>query len=75
MPVYSSGVARGLSPYSGRRRGRLVDRRQLLKRVDEAWEAFNESYTGLSDVQLLEPGVTGTWSVRDILAHVTTWEE
>jgi hypothetical protein len=24
---------------------------------------------------MLEPGVTGTWSVRDILAHVTTWEE
>jgi len=43
--------------------------------VNEAWEAFNESYAGLSDVQLMEAGVTGTWSVRDILAHVTTWEE
>ena len=37
--------------------------------------AFNESYAGLSDVELMEPGVTGAWSVRDILAHVTTWEE
>ena len=37
--------------------------------------AFGESYAGLSDVQLMEPGVTGAWSVRDILAHVTTWEE
>ena len=36
---------------------------------------FNESYAGLSDAQLMEPGVTGAWSVRDILAHVTTWEE
>jgi hypothetical protein len=52
-----------------------VDRRQFLKRVDEAWEAFNESYAGLSDAQLMEAGVTGDWSVRDILAHVTTWEE
>ena len=52
-----------------------MDRRQLLKRLDKAWVAFNESYAGLSDVQLIEPGVTGTWSVRDILAHVTTWEE
>lgn len=24
---------------------------------------------------MVEPGVTGAWSVRDILAHVTTWEE
>ena len=23
----------------------------------------------------MEPGVTGAWSVRDIIAHVTTWEE
>jgi hypothetical protein len=52
-----------------------VDRQQLLKRLDKAWEAFKESYAGLSDVQLMEPGVTGDWSVRDILAHVTTWEE
>jgi DinB superfamily len=37
--------------------------------------AFTESYAGLSDVQLMKPGVTGAWSVRDIVAHVTTWEE
>jgi len=52
-----------------------VDRRQLLKRLDTAWVALKASYAGLSDSQLLEPGVTGAWSVRDILAHVTTWEE
>ena len=37
--------------------------------------AFNESYAGLSDAQLTQPGVTGAWSVRDIIAHVSTWEE
>ena len=37
--------------------------------------AFNESYAGLSDAQLLTPRVTGAWSVRDIISHVTTWEE
>jgi hypothetical protein len=29
----------------------------------------------MSDSQLTEPGVVGDWSVKDILAHVTTWEE
>jgi hypothetical protein len=24
---------------------------------------------------MLEPGVIGTWSVKDIIAHVTAWEE
>lgn len=54
---------------------KLMDRQGLLKRLDEAWAAMKESYAGLSDSQLTEPGVTGDWSVKDILAHVTTWEE
>jgi hypothetical protein len=54
----------------------FVDKRQqLLKRLDKAWLAFQGSYAGLSDSELQEPGVTGAWSVRDIIAHVTTWEE
>jgi len=52
-----------------------VDKRQVLQRLDTAWGAFEESYAGLSDAQLMKPGVTGDWSVRDILAHVSTWEE
>ncbi len=52
-----------------------MDRQQLLKQLDKAWAAITESYASLSDSQLTEPGVTGNWSVKDILAHVTTWEE
>jgi hypothetical protein len=52
-----------------------LTRAQLLHRLDSAWTAFKASYAGLSEARLLEPGVSGTWSVRDILAHVTTWEE
>jgi hypothetical protein len=53
-----------------------VDRRaRLLRRLDAAWTAFNDSYAGLSEAQLLRPGVTGRWSVRDIIAHVTAWEQ
>jgi len=52
-----------------------IVRRRLLQRLDAAWRAFKDSYAGLSESQLLEPGVTGAWSVRDIISHVTTWEE
>lgn len=52
-----------------------MTREQLLKQLERTWLALKESYAGLLDSQLLEPGVTGTWSVRDILAHITTWEE
>jgi len=50
-------------------------RPQLLKRLEAAWRAFTQSHAGLPEPDLLEPGVTGAWSVRDIIAHVTTWEE
>lgn len=52
-----------------------MKKQQLLKRLEENWAALQASYAGLADSQLTEPGVTGDWSVKDILAHVTTWEE
>ena len=51
-----------------------MDRQQLLKKLDKAWALFKESYAGLSDSQLTEPGVAGEWSGKDILSHVTIWE-
>jgi hypothetical protein len=50
-------------------------KRALLQQLDRAWTDFKSSYAGLSNEALLEPGVTRAWSVRDIIAHVTTWEE
>jgi len=52
-----------------------MDRQQLLKQLDKRWTEFKESYAGLSDSQMTLPGVTGNWSVKDIIAHVTWWEE
>lgn len=52
-----------------------MNREQLFQRIDRAWSAFNGSYAGLSESKMTEPGVVGDWSVKDILAHVTTWEE
>jgi hypothetical protein len=52
-----------------------MEKQQLLKRLEKAWTEIKESYAGLSDAQLTEPGVMGDWSVKEILAHVTTWEE
>jgi hypothetical protein len=52
-----------------------MDKQQLLRQLDKSWNALKASYAGLSDSQLMEPGVMGNWSVKEILAHVTTWEE
>jgi hypothetical protein len=54
---------------------RVAPRTKILARLDNAWREFTASYAGVPDARLLEPGVTGAWSIRDIIAHVTTWEE
>ena len=52
-----------------------MTRGQLLAKLEKAWRDFQESYGDLSDSQMTTPGVAGEWSVRDVLAHVTTWEQ
>ena len=53
----------------------MTPRDGLLRRLEEAWEALKQSYAGLTDRELQEVGVTGAWSIKDIIAHVTWWEE
>ncbi len=48
---------------------------RVLGQLDDAWQAFQDAYAGLSDDQMQMPGVTGAWSMRDMIAHVTWWDE
>ena len=52
-----------------------MDRSRHLKHLDEAWNAFKASYAGLPGAEMMEAGVTGTWSIKEIIAHVSAWEE
>jgi len=52
-----------------------MNNKQVISKLERAWEAFNESYAGLSEEEMVQPGVTGDWSIKDILAHVSWWEE
>ena len=52
-----------------------MKKQPLLDTLDKAWQDFKESYNGLSEAQISQPGVVGEWSVKDIIGHVTTWEE
>lgn len=50
-------------------------RTKLLETIESRWREFQDVLTGLTDVELEEPGVVEDWSVRDIVAHVTIWEQ
>lgn len=51
-----------------------MNREQLLRQLDRRWLEFKETFAGLPDDALTESGVVGDWSVKDILEHVTSWE-
>lgn len=47
----------------------------IRERIDAAWADFLAAWEGLDEDALTTPGVTGDWSVKDVLGHVTTWEQ
>jgi hypothetical protein len=51
-----------------------MKRERLMQRLNRAWNDIQASYAGLPDEHLTEPGLAGAWSVKDVLAHITTWE-
>jgi hypothetical protein len=51
-----------------------LDREQLLARIDARWRDFNQALDGLPDATMLEKGVVEGWSVKDVMAHVATWD-
>ena len=52
-----------------------MKRERLFSVLEREWTGLMESFSGLSDSVLVEPGVVGEWSVRDLLGHIATWEE
>ncbi len=57
-----------------RQRERAREKERVLRDMDKAWRAFIDSIRGIPESLMDEPGVSGTWSVKDILAHVSAWD-
>jgi hypothetical protein len=47
---------------------------EILDALEDERENFLEAIDGLSEEALLEPGVVGDWSIKDILFHICMWE-
>ena len=47
---------------------------QLLKDIHTERMRLERNLSTLSAEEMSQPGVTGTWSVKDILAHLVAWE-
>jgi len=51
-----------------------MDKAQLLDALRAGRDKFLQAIEGLNDDAMVQPGVVGEWSVKDILVHLTRWE-
>lgn len=51
-----------------------AQRQMLAGQLQDARERLLESFAGLSEEDMLRPGVADDQSVRDILTHIAAWE-
>lgn len=47
---------------------------ELLNTLEASREQFLDLIEGLSDEELQQPGVSGEWTIKDILVHLSRWE-
>jgi hypothetical protein len=57
-----------------RMREQAREKERVLRDIDKAWRAFMDSIVGIPESLTSEEDVSGTWSVKDILAHVAAWD-
>jgi hypothetical protein len=50
-----------------------MSRTQLLEEESKAFEALASLLASLNPEQMITGGVNGSWSTKDILAHITAW--
>jgi len=48
---------------------------QLLKDIYTERRRLEKNLSSLSEEDMMQPGVVGTWSVKDILVHLVAWEK
>jgi len=46
----------------------------LINLINKSRDRIEKKITSLDREQMLTPGVTGLWSVKDIMAHIVAWE-
>lgn len=51
-----------------------MKKRAFLDQLDSDYQFFLQSCAGLTVEQLGQKGVTGQWSVRDLMSHISWWE-
>ncbi len=54
---------------------RPTSKRDLMVAIDQERGKLEAILVTLKPEQMVEPGVVGEWSVKDVLAHLVEWEQ
>ena len=48
--------------------------KEVVRKIDCSWRELQSALAEVPGDRMEEPGVVGSWSTKDVLGHVTTWE-
>ncbi len=52
-----------------------VTKADVERELLEAWEALGSAVDSFSDMELEQPGVVESWSIKDLLGHIAFWAQ
>ncbi len=52
-----------------------MTKEETLARLAESRRALHQASEGLSEEQITQVQVEGVWTIKDVLGHITSWEE
>jgi uncharacterized damage-inducible protein DinB len=52
----------------------MMNKIEILDQLAESRQTFLHALEGLSEAQITQDPVEGIWTIKDLLAHLTSWE-
>lgn len=52
-----------------------MKKERALDSLAQEWQLLLQTWEALSEKILLKSGAVGQWSIRDVMAHIATWDE
>jgi hypothetical protein len=67
----------GLAPFRGEHEQSVapqLSKEEFMRLVSEGWAEWQALLAGVDQARLLQPGASGEWTFKDVIAHIT-WHE
>jgi hypothetical protein len=48
---------------------------ELVVMIEASWREFDTASEGLDETAMAAPGVVESWSIKDLIGHVTAWDQ